>query len=105
MKMGKIKLSDGVIERHIEIAPDGMARSILTQPTRQMILERNAELRRNPGALRKLDSMGQMMTVPKVDFEIFRKLWIRHHPGGKDIEFNQALTKWALSHPEYGTGH
>jgi hypothetical protein len=102
--MSKFAFFDGTLGREIEIGPDGMARSRLFQPSRNAILENNKELRKNPGALRKLESMGSMMTVPRLDFELFKKQWVRQNPGGKDIEFNQALTKWALSHPEYGTG-
>lgn len=67
--MGLIKLKgDGVLERHIEIDSDGQARSKLHQPTRDMILDNNAELRKNPGAIRPLSFMGLACTIPLEDW-------------------------------------
>lgn len=67
--MGLIKLRDeGFLERHIEIDSDGKARSKVVQPTRNLILDNNAELRKNPGAVKTLSFMKLAATVPLEDW-------------------------------------
>ena len=45
---------DGVLKYHIKIHDDETATRIITQPTEDIILERNKELRKNEDALRDL---------------------------------------------------
>lgn len=72
--MGMIKLTDGTLERHVEIDSDGKARSKLHQPTRDLILNRNAELRKNPGVIKPLSFMGLACTIPLEDwYNLIRK--------------------------------
>jgi len=72
--MGMIKLTDGVLERHIELDSNGMARSKYHQPTRDLILDNNAELRKNPGAIKPLSFMGLACTIPLEDwYNLIRK--------------------------------
>ena len=73
--MGLIKLGDGgPLQRHVELDSNGMARSKLVQPSRNMILDNNAELRKNPGAIRSLSFMGLACTIPLEDwYNLIRK--------------------------------
>ncbi len=48
----------------------------LTQPDRDLILTRNANLRNNPGAINDLSFGRQMLSVPLEDMEMLR----RKHP-------------------------
>ena len=71
--MGLLKLTDGVLERQIEIDSDGRARSKLVQPSRNVILERNARERRE-GNVRSCSFMGLEMTIPLEDwYNLVRK--------------------------------
>lgn len=45
----------------------------LTQPNRDLILNRNAELRKNPGVIRDLSFARHTFSIPKIDFEILKK--------------------------------
>ena len=67
--MGMIKYGDGVLERHIEVDSNGQARGCILQPTRELILNRNAELRKNPGAIKPLSGIGMLeATIPLEDW-------------------------------------
>ena len=65
--------TDGTLIRHTHLDSDGMAYGELLQPGRQAILERNAELRKNPDALQHLESMGLELTIPEVDYYILQQ--------------------------------
>lgn len=63
---------DGVLKYHIVINDDETASRVITQPTEDIILQRNKELRNNDGALRDLGqgSQGgtwgrQVATIPE----------------------------------------
>lgn len=47
-------MNDVVLASHINIDNDGVATHVITQPTEDIILERNKQLRQNPAALRDL---------------------------------------------------
>lgn len=59
--------SDGVLIRET-VLDDGRLYGRLIQPNRNEILNANAELRKNPGALRSMDSMGLELTIPESDY-------------------------------------
>jgi len=63
--------TDGVLVRE-NIIEDGVMHGRLLQPTRAMVLDRNAELRKNPGALRPMQSMGWELSIPLVDYYALR---------------------------------
>jgi len=64
----------GVIRSDILLDNDGMLYHKTTQPTEDLILERNAELRKNPGAIHDLgaqsgDTWGrQVASIPEIVF-------------------------------------
>lgn len=55
-------------EWHVD-AHDGVVHRNLTQPTEDLILKRNAELRKNPGALRDLSFGRLAASIPMNLFE------------------------------------
>ena len=93
-----LKTTDGVLEKHIEIAPDGTVTAKLVQPSRKLILDGLAELRKNKGALKAHNQtdmgMGLEYTVPKADFYAAKAYLHEKHPGMTDAEFNQVFTAW-----------
>ena len=98
LAVSKQVLTDGVVERHVEIAPDGEIHSHLEQPTRGLILEGLNELRKNPGALKSHAEtdmgMGLEYTMPKADlWTLMRQLRLQN-PGMNNKELNEQLTKW-----------
>jgi hypothetical protein len=63
---------DEVFKADYEIHGDQLVRR-LTQPTENIILNRNAELRKNPGAIRDM-SFGRMVaSIPFNDYEFLRR--------------------------------
>lgn len=69
--MDEVLRSDVHYQEH-----DGTLTHKLTQPTEDLILDRNAELRRNPGAIRDLGSQSeggtwgrQVASIPFIIFE------------------------------------
>ena len=90
--MGMIKMTDGVLERHIEVDSNGLARGCILQPTRNLILNRNAELRKNPGVIKPLSFMGLEATIPLEDWYDLQKKY--PDLAAPDTETQQrALTK------------
>jgi len=65
---------DGVFNLHLKNVPheDRVYRN-LTQPTRNIILNRNKELRKNPGAIRDLSFGRQALSIPLADYEILKR--------------------------------
>ena len=55
---------------------EGKLYRILTQPTEDLILERNKQLRNNPGSLKDLEFGRQVASIP---FNIWEK-WRREYP-------------------------
>lgn len=45
----------------------------LTQPTRNLILNRNAELRKCPGAVKDMGFARQSLSIPVEDYEMLKK--------------------------------
>ena len=67
----KTYATDGVLVR--ETVWDGdKAHGRLLQPTRNLILERNQELRKNPDAIKKLQAMGWALSIPEADYYALR---------------------------------
>ena len=61
--------SDGVIQSEYKMQPsEGVLYRQMTQPERSLILNRNAELRKNPGVLQDLSYGRQMLSIPEVDY-------------------------------------
>jgi len=63
---------DGVIKQEFELE-DGVMHAITTQPTEDIILNRNAELRKNPGVIKDLEVDGEtfgrlLCTIPEIMF-------------------------------------
>jgi hypothetical protein len=59
--------TDGVLIREVIADADGI-HGRLIQPTRDLVLQRNQELRKNPDALRKLEAMAWALSIPEVDY-------------------------------------
>ena len=93
-----LKTSDGVLEKHVELAPDGTLTARLVQPTRKLILDGLAELRKNPHALKphnKTDmGMGLEYTMPKADYYTMIAGLRKMHPGMDNKQLNEQITKW-----------
>ena len=96
--MGMIKLSDGVLERHIELDSNGLARSCILQPSRNLILNRNAELRKNPGVIKPLSFMGLAVTIPLEDWHDLKAKY--PDLGSSDHDTQQAAFSKFLSSSE-----
>ncbi len=45
----------------------------LSQPSRDLILNQNAELRKNPGVIRDLSFARHTFRIPKIDMEVLKK--------------------------------
>ena len=57
---------------------DNDGRTLLTQtsqPGRDAILNQNAELRKDPGALRKLDTLRLELSIPEIDMPVLKRLY------------------------------
>ena len=61
-------------QTHVEIE-NGIAKSHSTQHDRSAILERNAELRKNDGAVRTWDFGKLELDIPITDFKVLAKLY------------------------------
>lgn len=59
--------SDGLLQSET-IVEGGMAYNRLTQVGRNEIMDTLAELRKNPGAIRNMDSMGWELSIPFEDY-------------------------------------
>jgi len=92
--LSKIILNDGELTRVIESQGGGKYLSQLQQNNRGMILDRNAELRKNRGALRPLSSMGLEYTIPLADYHTICKAIRRNNPGIGSKDFSLLLRKW-----------
>lgn len=75
--MSRIVNTDGLlIARHHEVKHEGRngrTYATLDQPTRRLILERNAELRKNKGALKDLSFGRQVASIPYLDYIALQK--------------------------------
>ena len=74
-RKGERVVNDGVFELNLAQDAHGL-HGILTQPSEELILERNAELRKNPGALRDLSFGRQVASIPMVVYD----KWMREYP-------------------------
>ena len=63
---------DEVFKSEYEVQGDKLVRA-LTQPTENLILERNNELRKNPGMIRDLSFGRWLATIPFNDIEALRR--------------------------------
>jgi hypothetical protein len=66
------KLFDGVFQSEVKIEGDEVVR-LLTQPSADIILERNNELRKNKGALRDMSFGRQVASIPLNEFEMLKR--------------------------------
>lgn len=65
---------DGLyLEEYRVCAHEGKIYRRLSQPDRDLILKRNAELRKNPGVIRDLSFARHTFSIPKIDFEILKQ--------------------------------
>ena len=64
---------DGVLRSRIFGNSDGDIRRETSQPLRNAILNDNAEIRKNPESLRKLDAMEWTLQIPEDDFGVLIK--------------------------------
>ena len=85
----KISKTDGTLVRRIVEHCDGLY-STLFQPSRKMILERNAELRKNPGALNNMEMMGLELTMPEEDYWTL----VRKYPDLKSSDPTVRTVAW-----------
>lgn len=70
----KVIHTDGVMVRETVFDTDGTAHGRLSQPSAGLILARNQELRKNPEAIRPLQSMGWALSIPEADYYNLRRL-------------------------------
>lgn len=79
---------DGVIKSEYKTQPsDGVLYRQMTQPERPLILNRNAELRKNPGVINDLSFGRQMLSIPEIDYiALCRKYPILVNGSNKEIE-------------------
>lgn len=87
-----------MLERHIEIDAKHQAVSAMVQPSRAIILERNKELRKNPGAIKHLSFMGLEYNMPLVDYLQAMKFIKRNHPGITHTDTMEVLTGFLEQH-------
>lgn len=75
--------TDGVLKNTIHTSREGHT-GVITQPSRDVILKRNSELRKNPGSIRDL-SFGRMAaSIPLIDYIALKKKYpILGHPDAK----------------------
>ncbi len=74
MTMRPLNLDDGVLVTQLRHCPheDRLYRNFV-QPDRPLILQRNANLRKNPSALNDLSFGRQELSIPTVDYEALKK--------------------------------
>lgn len=89
---------DEVFKAEYEVQGDKLVRA-LTQPSENLILERNSELRKNPGVMRDLSFGRLLATIPFNDIEALR----RKYPVLKFGDAEQIAKAWMkIFHmPEY----
>jgi len=93
---------DGVLKNTIHTSREGYT-GVLTQPTRNLILERNKELRKNPGAIRDLSFGRQAASIPIIDYLALKKKHpILNHP---DARIRSAEMIRVLKLPENSIFH
>ena len=89
-----LTLDDGVMQRVIEDNGDGTFTSQLQQRNRGIILERNRELQRNPGAIRDCSFMGLEYDIPVADYHTITKAIRRANPGCGSRDMSMLLRGW-----------
>jgi len=79
---------DGVIQSEYKMQPsEGVLYRQMTQPERPLILNRNAELRKNPGVINDLSFGRQMLSIPEIDYiALCRKYPVLVNGSNKEIE-------------------
>ena len=94
-------LSDGIIQNeYYHDAHDETMHVRQTQPTEKLILDRNAELRRNKGAIRDLTGPdgkkwgGMTASIPFIMYSKVMKA------GRYNLQDDEDLNKWLMETPE-----
>jgi hypothetical protein len=80
---------DGVFVAEL-YTEDDQAIQRLTQPSRELILERNARLRNEPETLKNLDFAGLQLTIPEIDWYIL----VRKYPDLKSTAQEVRRIAW-----------
>ena len=80
---------NGVLRKRVFMEGRNLV-SETTQPSQEAILRDNAEIRKSPGALRKLDAMQWELQIPQLDFD---KL-IKCNPGLTDPDGPARARAW-----------
>jgi len=66
-------VADGVFEAEFKTQKsEGRLYRHLTQPSRNIILSRNAELRKNPGSIKDLSFGRFHLSIPLIDYEVLK---------------------------------
>lgn len=66
--------TDGVLVSEYKTQPhEGILYRNMTQPTRDLILARNAEMRKDPSVIRDLTFGRHYLRIPVLDFEMLKK--------------------------------
>lgn len=67
-------ITDGVFEKQFKTQmSEGRLYAHLTQPSRDVILTRNAELRKNPGMIKDLSFGRFHLSIPLIDYETLKR--------------------------------
>lgn len=82
------------MQRVIEHQGGGRFVSQLQQRNRGVILERNKELRKSPGAVRNASFMGLEFNVPTADYYTILKQIRMVNPGARHADIQELLVKW-----------
>jgi len=102
--MSKIVQTDGVlVSRFHESKHEGVSGRTyhtLDQPSRKLILERNAELRKNKGALRDLSFGRQLASIPTLDYYALQKKFPKLRAASAKDRSEEMMR--VLRMPEYG---
>ena len=64
--------TDGVLVNTLHCTGHNEVTGVITQPSQKLILQRNAELRKNPGSLRDLSFGRQIASIPLLDYLALR---------------------------------
>lgn len=101
--MKELVNSDGVFVSHrhrqAHEGVNGRYYHTLDQPTRKLILERNAELRKNKGTLKDLSFGRQLASIPVLDYYALQKKFPKLK--SSDAKERSAEMMRVLRMPEY----
>ena len=104
-------MEQGVIKSEIIMGSDDQLHHLQTQPAEDLILNRNAELRKNPGVIRDLGAQGsggtwgrQVASIPEIMYhaairnqEVFRWRLLQIHQVFADLMLFLLPFLWVLS--------